>query len=396
MSAGESRNLPGPLVQAEAAYRDAAAQLPVSGALIARQARHFAADVRLSRERPVAMRRLHEVTGGLGDAPSLDALLPRMLDGALSLTGADFGTVQLLDPATGSLRLVTQSGFDPGFLDYFAVVDDDHSACGRASAQGAQVVIADVDADPGFAPHRGMAAAAGFRAVQSTPLADDTGHLVGVVSTHFRRPHPPPALDLRIMELYADIAGAAIAAHLGAPGDHGSDDRLFSIGMSLDSAHSIVRNGPAGDRVAGATDEVDRLVREIRDYVFAGRTQGTSAGPPRESQPEDQERSAQTPDRAALLQEHMARTARALQASADDYAGLLERRADLIRQPGWMDYPAEIKRWRAFADQAGQMAERWEQSPLPRSQRGPAKLKRQRRRHAPAGGISPGSPGCAG
>jgi hypothetical protein len=30
-----------------------------------------------------------------------------------------------------------------------------------------------------------------------------------------------------------------------------------------------------------------------------------------------------------------------------------------------MDYPAEIKRWRAFADQAEQMARRWEQSPLP-------------------------------
>jgi len=28
-----------------------------------------------------------------------------------------------------------------------------------------------------------------------------------------------------------------------------------------------------------------------------------------------------------------------------------------------MDYPAEIKRWRAFADQAEQMARRWEQRP---------------------------------
>jgi len=143
-------------------------------------------------------------------------------------------------------------------------------------------------------------------------------------------------------------------------------NRLFFVVLSLDSAHSIVGRGPAGDRVAAAAGEVDRLIREIRDHVFAGRTQ---AGLPGISRLDDQERPAQTADRAALLHEHMARTARALQASAEDYAALLERRADLARQPGRMDYPAEIKRWRAFADQAREMAERWEQSPLRRGGR---------------------------
>jgi len=382
MSAGKSQNLPGPLEQAEAVYRNGAAQFPVTGAMIARQARHFATTVRLRRNEPRAMRRLDEVTGGLGDVPTLGSLLTRVLDGALSLMGADFGTIQLLDPVTGSLRLVTQCGFDSGFLDHLAV-DDGHSASGRAAREGAQATIADVTADPGFAPHRGAAAASGFRTVQSTPLADQAGHLLGVVSTYFQRPHHPPGLDLRIMELYADVAGEAMAAHLVALGvpvpDAASPDdtmtqfagyivnRLFSVGLSLDSARSTVGKGPAGDRVAAAADQVDRMIREIRDYMFAGRTQGTRSGLPWKSQPDDQEGSAQTADRAALLQEHMARTARALQASAADCAALLERRADLTRPPARMDYPAEIKRWRAFADQAGQMAERWEQSPLPAS-----------------------------
>jgi hypothetical protein len=79
----------------------------------------------------------------------------------------------------------------------------------------------------------------------------------------------------------------------------------------------------------------------------------------------------QTADRAVLLQERMARAARALQASAADYAALLEQKAGLARPPGRMDYPAEIKRWRAFAYQAEQMAKRWERSPLPGSQRRP-------------------------
>jgi hypothetical protein len=149
MVAGGSQNLPGPLAQAEAVYRDSAAQLPVAGALIALRARHFAAEVRLGRDDPQARRQLREATGGLGDVLSLSTLLPRVLDGPLSLMGADFGTLQLADPVTGSLRLVSQCGFDSGFLEYFAVVDDDHSACGRAARDCAQIVMADVETDPG-------------------------------------------------------------------------------------------------------------------------------------------------------------------------------------------------------------------------------------------------------
>jgi hypothetical protein len=40
--------------------------------------------------------------------------------------------------------------------------------------------------DPDFAPYRGIAAQAGFRAVQSEPLIGKGGELVGVLSIHFR------------------------------------------------------------------------------------------------------------------------------------------------------------------------------------------------------------------
>ena len=140
-------------------------------------------------------------------------------------------------------------------------------------------------------------------------------------------------------------------------------NRLFSVGLSLDSAHSILGDGPAGDRVAAATDQVDHLIREVRDYVFTERGQRTQADLPGESRRDGQERPAPTADRAALLHERVARTARALQAGAADYAALLEQRAGLTRQPERMDYQVEIKRWRAFAEQAEEMAGRWEEPP---------------------------------
>jgi hypothetical protein len=210
------QNLPEPLARAQAAYHDGTARLaPASADRLARRVEHFASSVQFVLDGPDADRRLHALTKDLRTVPRLGALLPQVLRGAMALVGGDFGNIQIVDPATGSLRLITQAGFGPEFLDYFAVVEDVHSTCGRAARQGAQTAVADVRADPGFTPHREIAAAAGFRAVQSTPLVDYAGHLIGIVSTHFQRPHRPSDRDLRIMRLYADFAGEALTRHLG-------------------------------------------------------------------------------------------------------------------------------------------------------------------------------------
>lgn len=118
--------------------------------------------------------------------------------------------------------------------------------------------------------------------------------------------------------------------------------QLFSIGLIMESARSIVAKGPAGDRIAAATSELDKLIRDIRTTQFGRDTAPT-----------------------AVLNERMADAARALQAGALDAAGLLEGKVDPARPPTRMDYPAEIKRWQAFAQRAGQMAKRLERSPWP-------------------------------
>ena len=116
-------------------------------------------------------------------------------------------------------------------------------------------------------------------------------------------------------------------------------NRLFSVGLSLESAGSIVGNGPAGDRIAAAADEVDRMIRDIRTALFG-----------------------LVENRPALVNERMAH-------GACDAGKRAERRcaAAATGRPGQaaplLDYPAEIKRWRAFADRAEQMARRWEPRP---------------------------------
>jgi GAF domain-containing protein len=212
---GRSPRLRALLAVAETVHRDSAVLMRSLGKEdLARQAELFAARVRFDLDDPVAAQRLYGLARDLRELSSRGSLLDKALEGALALSGAERGNVQILDPETGSLTIAAQYGFGAEFLDYFAVVDDAGTACGRAAANRAQIVIADVGADPCFEPHRDMAAASGFRAVQSTPLLDLAGRLVGVISTHYPRPYQPSGRDLMILKRYGELVGETMATRL--------------------------------------------------------------------------------------------------------------------------------------------------------------------------------------
>jgi PAS domain S-box-containing protein len=145
---------------------------------------------------------LHEFSTRFLEKVELQPLLEEVLDATIALQNADFGNVQLYDSETKGLRIVAQRGFQQDFLDYFSHVHEDSAACGRALQNQQRIIIQDVQTDPRFAPHRQIAAAAGYRAVQSTPLLSRSGEPLGMLSTHFRQPHRPSERDLRLTDLY--------------------------------------------------------------------------------------------------------------------------------------------------------------------------------------------------
>lgn len=167
----------------------------------------------LLRDEPRAVARMFGFVRAVRETSGLPAALGRALEGAMSLLGADLGNIQSC--ATGrTLRVASHSGFSDDFLAHFAQVDDGSSACGRAARNSAQVVIADVAQDPRFEPHQAIAMASGFRAVQSTPILDRDGSLLGVLSTHFREPHVPASRDLLLVSWYGDQLGDLVRATL--------------------------------------------------------------------------------------------------------------------------------------------------------------------------------------
>jgi anti-sigma regulatory factor (Ser/Thr protein kinase) len=207
-------------------------------------ARHLASWVQFSRDDPDAMRTTRHLVELVNRAPQ-EARVERALETAVSFMKADFGNIQMFDPTTGSLTIVAQDGFSPEFLEYFAVVDDDSAACGRAAETGTQTVIENVYTDPGFAPHREIAAASGFGAVQSTPLNDYSGKLIGMLSTHFSHPHRPSARDLGIVARYGDYLGEVLSAKVSPSA---SNDPATQISRAVMAAVLDAGAAKAGQR----------------------------------------------------------------------------------------------------------------------------------------------------
>jgi len=154
---------------------------------------------------------LDDLIAKLTRAGDLRSAVEAILDAAIKLHDTNLGNIQLFDEKTGDLTIIAQRGFKTPFLEFFASVSaSDSSACARALLDGGPVIIADVEQDEGFAPYRAVAAEAGFRAVQSTPLITSAGEIVGMLSTHFPQPHEPSRLAMLTTQLYARLAADAV------------------------------------------------------------------------------------------------------------------------------------------------------------------------------------------
>jgi PAS domain S-box-containing protein len=177
-----------------------------------------------------AMARLQELSIKDVESVELEPSLISILDAIMELLGADFGNIQLYDSGTGKLRLVALRGFDERYRNRLAEVDgSEASTCARALAIRQQILIEDVDKESGFQEDLEWAAAAGFRAIQSTPLVTGNGKLVGMLSTHFREPRRFSTLDLRLIDICARQASDAINAHLLQDSLRKSEIRLRQV-----------------------------------------------------------------------------------------------------------------------------------------------------------------------
>lgn len=200
---------------------------------------------------------LREVVDAHELSDDADAVSERILDVAIGATRADAGSVMLLDPDEGDLRVRVAVGIERELWDKIRVPVGDGIA-GRAVAEGAAVRVS------------GRADARAFQLVRervdveaalSVPLQHG-GETLGVLNlSHHSDPDALPEADLGFVEQLASLAGALIVRareHQRYRDQAGRYDTLHDL-------HAVL-----GDRTTPLDERLARLCRSLARRVGGG------------------------------------------------------------------------------------------------------------------------------
>jgi PAS domain S-box-containing protein len=219
---------------------------------------------RLTRE-STALARLHEISSRLWLKRDLRQALDEILAGAIELLGADMGSIRIWDSARGMLRIEAHRGFKRECLDLFRQIPTVSKACERALRSGERMVVEDVEADRCFTPYRPLARAAGYRAIQSTPILSREGAPLGMLATQFRSVHKPAEQDLHLLDLYVRQAADIIEYHKADNALRESEERFAGIlAIAGDAIVSIDGN----QRITLFNDAAERLFGYSREEIL--------------------------------------------------------------------------------------------------------------------------------
>lgn len=155
---------------------------------------------------------LHSISVALIGEQDRTELYGKIVDAAVSITGSQFGTMQLLMPSDdpsghgGELKLLCSRGLPPEAVGFWQWVRPTaYSSCTVALKRGSRAVIPDFEAWDEIAGTDDLLAfqRTGIRSAQTTPLRSRNGALLGMISTHWSEPHEPSERDLRLLDILA-------------------------------------------------------------------------------------------------------------------------------------------------------------------------------------------------
>ncbi|HEX7122436.1 MAG TPA: GAF domain-containing protein, partial [Gemmatimonadaceae bacterium] len=180
-------------------------------------------------------RRLQELSAELVQQDDVQALYERIVEGAAVLMRSQFASMQILHPERGvggELQLLAHRGFDAQAADHWRWVPiGGGTPCGEALRTGQRVIVADVEDCEFMAGTSDLAESRrlGIRAIQTTPLVARSGRMLGMISTHWDRPHQPSARDLANLDLIARQAADLIERRQAADALRESRDVLSLV-----------------------------------------------------------------------------------------------------------------------------------------------------------------------
>jgi signal transduction histidine kinase len=235
-------------------------------------------------------RRLIEAGMALASEVSLDAVLQRIVDLAVELTGARYGALGVLTPDGQSIQEFITVGITPEERAALGDPPTGHGLLGALIREEGPVRIADIGADPrsvGFPPnHPPMTSLLGARIIgrgtvfgniyltdkRGAEMFDEedervlvvlaTQAAIAVENARLYDETERRGRELQRLQVFEERERIAKELHDGVI------QALFAVGMSLQGLASSSSDPELARRLEAAVEDVDVAIRDLRNYIF--------------------------------------------------------------------------------------------------------------------------------
>jgi signal transduction histidine kinase len=220
---------------------------------------------------------------------SIDVVLQRIVELAVDITEARYGAIGVLGEDGRIERFITE-GVTPEERAAIGDPPTGHGILGLLITERAPLRIEDLTADPravGFPPHHppmrsllGAPVVARGRTFGNIYLAEKRGDSmftdederalivlatqagVAVQNARLYEESQRAQSELRRLEILDDRERIAKELHDGVI------QSLFAVGMSLQGAAALANDPGIARRIEGAVEDIDRAIRDLRNYIF--------------------------------------------------------------------------------------------------------------------------------
>ncbi|MGH2579715.1 MAG: GAF domain-containing sensor histidine kinase [Actinomycetota bacterium] len=226
--------------------------------------------------------RLIEAGMILASELSLDAVLQRIIELAVEITDARYGALGVIGPG-GDLQEFITTGITPEEREAIGAPPHGRGILGALIEEGKPLRLPDISADPrsvGFPPNHPK-----MRSFLGAPIVV-RGEVFGDIYLTEKRGAPEfEGRDERDVLVLAAQAGVAIEnarlykeihrlavledrERIAMELHDGVIQSLFAVGMGLQGTALMSRDEELERRLESAVAEIDRVIRDLRNYIF--------------------------------------------------------------------------------------------------------------------------------